>query len=294
MKGMGAVVPLALRGAFVGALGVVVVQGLTACKDTSKISAEKAGQHVEMLAKTVEGDLAEIRKGLPEGAKHLAKLYEGEEPPEKDLEKVRRALGAARRKVQDLRTAKSTFFALVDPKGTVVRNDQEQDLMVGKDVFGPFPDIKKALEADYAEGRGVMKEAKALEGRDDGQWVAASPVKVDGSVRGLYFTGWSWSAYAYRLENAVRTAARPDSEDKQAKMPLIYALVVVDKAVYGAPVTPSVNLKAVADLNPLAKTKGDAVFTTQLEITGRGFGLAVKRVSEAGKDVAVAVLRSET
>src|SRR4030095_15664392 len=100
-----------------------------ACGKTSKQSAERARQHVADLGKTVESDVREVRAGLPEGAKQLEKLYASDKPPADDLPAVRDALEKARNKVQDLRVAKSTFFALADLQGVVLRNDQEQDLM---------------------------------------------------------------------------------------------------------------------------------------------------------------------
>ena len=39
---------------------------------------------------------------------------------------------------------------------------------------------------------------------------------------------------------------------------------------------------------------GDAAFSTTLEVTGRSYGLSVRRAPALGSDVAIAVLRSET
>ncbi len=281
-----------LRGTSV--VGLCALACVCACENTAKVSAAKAREHVDALATTMQSDVEEIRKGLPDGAKHLVKLHEAEAPPQNDLPAVRAALQRARDRVQDLRVAKSTFFALASTTGTVLRNDQEQDLMAGQGLFRAFPALEKAAAGQYVEALGSLPAARGVEGRDDAQWVAAAPVSAGGSVKGLYVTGWSWSAYAYRLENAVRTTVRPDSEDTRAKAPLVYALVVVDKAVYGAPITPDVNLRAVADLDPLSKVQGDAPFSTEIEITGRAFGLAVKAVPSVAPGVAVAVLRSET
>jgi hypothetical protein len=66
-----------------------------------------------------------------------------------------------------------------------------------------------------------------------------------------------------------------------------------DFAAYGAPISPDVNAKAIVDQRPLERTK-DGAFATELSITDRGFGLGVDRVPELGKNVVIAVLRSET
>jgi hypothetical protein len=266
------------------------VQG---CDKASKKSVERARHHVAELVKTVESDVQEVRTGLPQGAKQLEKLYASDKPPADDLPAVREALEKARNKVQDLRVAKSTFFALADLEGVVLRNDQEQDLMAGKPLFTAFPELRGALQGKYVEARGSMPEAAGVAGRPDAQWAAAQPVVAGGAVKGLYVTGWSWAAYAYRLENSVRTTVRSEIGEA-GKLPLLYVYIVVGKTAYGAPVSPEVNAKAIAGADPLSKARDQQLFSTQLEITGRDFGLAVERTPALGPDVAVAVLRSET
>ena len=261
-----------------------------ACGKSAKISVEKATAHADHLVKTAQGDVSEIRQGLPEGAKVLAPLFSKPTPPAEDLKEVRDTLQQARDKVQDLRVAKSTFFALADANGTVLRNDLEQDLMAGKSLFGSFPELKQAAAGKYVETHGSMPEASEAKGRPDGQWIAAQPIAVDGATKGFYVTGWSWSAYAYRLENAARTEARGQG----GKEPLLYVYVVVDSAVYGAPVSPEVNAQKIAEQKPLDKITGDLPFTAELEITGRDFGLAVRATPALGAKVGIAMLHSET
>jgi hypothetical protein len=267
----------------------------SSCKDTSRLSKEKATAHVSFLAEAMKKDVEEVRNGLPSGADALAASLKSDATVLTDPKAASRALEEARRKVQDLRIAKSTFFALADANGVVVRNNQEQDRMAGHSLFAAFPALADS-KTRYLETSGSMPEASGVRApRPDGQWVAAAPVRVDGETKGVYATGWSWSAYAYRLEFALRGRIRSELMGKTGeKEPLIYVYMVVGKAAYGAPVSPEVNMKAIADLDPLSKTKGDEVFSTTVDVTGRGFGLAIKRVADAGPDVAVAVLRSET
>jgi hypothetical protein len=268
------------------------VLSVSGCERQNELSRAKAGEHAAALVETALADVQEVRAGLPEGAKHLAKLYEGKTAPKDDLPGVREALERARGKVQDLRVAKSTFFALLDEKGTVLRNDQEQDSMAGKNAFDAFPVLKGALAGKYVEGRGAMEEAARVKGRD-GQWVAAAPVKVGDEVKGIYATGISWSAYAYRLENSLRGSVKSAIEPTK-KEPLLYVYVVVEKQAFGAPVSPIVNGESILAQDPLGKAQGNAVYSAVIEITGRAFGLGVKRAPALGDDVAIAVLRSET
>jgi hypothetical protein len=291
----GTLAALPMRNWLFGAAWILLVIMLPACGNTGRISAEQARAHVVFLTETVAKDVEEVRSGLPPGADAVAASWKAQPGLEADLKAVRDALEGARRKVQDLRVAKSTFFALADAGGTVLRNDQEQDRMAGKALFASFPALVAASE-HYTETTGSMPEASGVRApRADGQWVAASPVRVDGATRGLYVTGWSWASYAYRLEFALRSRIRSELMGKRGeKEPLIYVFVVVGKAAYGAPVTPEVSAATVAERGGLAKATGTEPFTEQLEITGRTYGLSVGRAPSLGPDIGIAVLRSET
>lgn len=265
----------------------------SACGNDGKKSAELSRAHVQELVRAAQEDVREIRAGLPLGAAELVKILGGKEQGEIDVQTAREALQKARNKVQDLRVAKSTFFALVSPSGSVIRNDREQDRMAGKDLFAAYPGVRAALEGKYVETRGTMPEAAEVAGRPDAQWVAAMLVRAGEEARALYVTGWSWSSYAYRLENSLRSSARSGLPER-GKMPLLYVYVVVDQGVYGAPVSPEVNAKAIQDQKVFDKLKGSEPWSVPLELTGRSFGLAVALAPELGERVAIAVLRSET
>jgi len=286
-----------LRVAFAARLALVAVSGagVAACKDSGKLSAAKASEHVAFLVDTVAKDVDEVRRGLPEGAKILATRLKSDPAVSKDLNAAHDALEVARRKVQDLRIAKSTFFALCDPTGTVLRNDQEQDRMAGRPLFASFPALSGAKDK-YVETTGSMPEASGVRApRADRQWVAGTPVSVDGVTQALYVTGWSWASYAYRLEFALRGKLRSElADNKDEKEPLVYVFVVEGKSVFGAPVTPEIDASTIAEMDPLSKTKGAETFSTPLELTGRSFGVAVRRAPALGSDIAIAVLRSET
>jgi hypothetical protein len=264
----------------------------SACTSDAKKSAAQAQEHVKALAKVVHEDVREVREGLPLGAAELAKILPSE--GEIDAPTAREALEKARNKVQDLRIAKSTFFALVAPSGVVIRDDQQQDRLAGKNLLAAFPGLSAALLTNVVvETRGSMPEASEVRGKPDAQWVAGAAVRAGTTARALYATGWSWSAYAYRLENSVRSTARSAATATQ-KEPLLYAFVVVEGDVYGAPVSPDVNARAVHDHIDVEKLQEGVPTTAELEITGRSFGLAAELAPDLGGKVAIAVLRSET
>ncbi len=262
------------------------------CEDVARKSADLARANVVFVADAAKSDVAQVRVGLPQGAASLADLFKRSHPEVPGSEAASVALERARNRIQELRLAKSTFFALVLPDGRIVKNDQEQDLMVGKNFYQAFPELKAALDKPYAESRGTMAEAAGVRDKPDGQWVAQSPIREGAELVGAYVTGWSWSAYAYRLETGLRSKILAETEEG-GKIPLLYVFVVVDQGVYGAPISPAVNAKAVGALEPLEHL-GKEPWSTTLEIERRKFGLAVLGVSELGAKVAVAVLRSET
>jgi hypothetical protein len=265
---------------------------LLACANEAKKSSALAKDEVQALGAVVREDVREVRSGLPLGAAELAKIL----PAQGDIDPqtAREALEKVRNKVSDLRIAKSTFFALVAPNGTVIRDDQQQDRLAGKNLLEPFPALSAALMSDnVVETRGSMPEAAEVRGKPDAQWVAGVGVRPGGVARALYATGWSWSAYAYRLENSVRTSARSTATTQQ-NQPLLYAFVIVDGDVYGAPVSPEVNARAVHDHVPIGQLRQGVPFSAELEITGRSFGVAAELAPDLGGKVAIAVLRSET
>jgi len=114
-----------------------------------------------------------------------------------------------------------------------------------------------------------------------------------GTPLALYVTGWSWSAYAYRLQTSLRSSVAAARDDRE-KMPLLYVYVVVDGAAYAARDSPDVNIETVVKAKILEKVRGAEPVSEELEITGRPFGLGAARLPDLGEKTALVVLRSET
>lgn len=266
---------------------------LLGCTKAAELSKQKARAHVELLAKAADTDVKEVRTGLPLGAKQLEAYFATGKAGE-DAVAAKEALDTARSRVQDLRVAKSTFFLIADKQGIILRSDLEHDALAGKGLFSALAELQPALSGKYVETRGSMAEAARVRGRGDGQWAAATPILKGTEVVGLYATGWSWSAYAYRLENQLRSAVKSEARETQGKEPLVYVYVAVASEVYGAPISPDVNAKTIQQSGLMGRAAGDTIVDAALEIEGRDFGLALRRVPALGPDVAIAVLRSET
>jgi hypothetical protein len=275
-------------------LGVACLTWLVACSRSIETSVAQARQHATMLVGVTVTDVDELQRGMPEGAVQLRSLYQAKVAPKDDLDSVRQQLARARNHVQDLRVAKSTFFVMAERDGTILRGDREPDLLSGKNLFAAFPEPRQSLDGKAVATRGEMPEAAGVKARRDGQFVVSVPIALDGAVSAVYASGWSWAAYAYRLQNALSSEIRSHRKNELEKEPLVYVYLVVDDAVYGAPTAPEVNAQAIQKLAPLTKVSGDDVYSAPLEITGRSFGLAVRRAPKLGQNVAIAVLRSET
>jgi hypothetical protein len=273
-----------------GALGLVF-----ACQNsTIKVSLPSSAKHATEMAGIVRSDVSEVRAGMPVGVHVLENLYKNSNAPRDDLERVQRSLSHARDSVQDLRVAKSTFFALVDADGTILRSDRTPDALAGKNLWTAVPAASQVMQGKIVETRGVVPEAAAVKSRPDGQWFTLVPIVVENSVRGAYATGWSWSAYAYRLETALRDELKTQAREKSTKEPLVYVYVVLADKAFGAPISPEVNAAAIVRAVSNVHLTGEQVWSAVIDITGREFALSVHAVPELGSDAAIAVLRSET
>jgi hypothetical protein len=280
-----------------GACALFAAFVLIACSEPSKTSERRAVSHVERLAKLADEDVEELRRGMPPGGKNLGQIWEGKGDPHADPGAVRRALDRVRSEERDLEIAKGTFFAVTDEKGIVLRSDQAPDQLAGKSLLASFPAIEKVLAGEVLEMRGTMAELAGARTGGDEQWVIAAPVRdAKAIVRGAYVSGWSFRRFAYHLEETLKhdlVAEALRAGESRTKQPLVYVFVFAGPKVYGAPVTPLLNSQTLEALDLVGKTDKGIAFHQQLEITGRGYGLAAARTPKMGRDVGVAVLRSE-
>ncbi len=275
---------------------VAFVLFATGCKDQAKESAKLAVADCDTLATLVDKDIAEVAKGLPDGATKLAPLYAGSADPTKDLPALRQSLLHTQRDVPDLNVAKSTFFALTDDKGIGVRNNLEQDAMAGQDLAKLFPGISKALAGEYVETTGSFGgPVPPTANGPDKDWLAAAPVKNEqGKVVALFVTGWSYRRFATHLQEVLKENLQTNlrKSGDTGKMPVFYVALFDASGVYSEKTTPKVSEQALAELKLVDKTKSGTAQGT-VNITDRDFGYAAKRTPKLGADTGVVVLRSE-
>ena len=265
-----------------------------ACKDQAKESATRASADVAALGALVEKDVGEVERGMPEGAKRLSPLLANGADPKQDVAEVRRSLLHVRRDVQDLDVAKSTFFALADTNGVAIRNDLEEDVMAGQNLFSIFPAPGEGEGRRTRRDRGCLPQAPNKNGPDR-DWIAGMPVKRDDGQTGAEFvTGWTYRFFARHLQESLKdqlTEAAKKSGD-EGKIPVFYVAVFDKTGVYSAPLTPGVDEKALADQDLVGKTAAGPAQGTAT-ITDRAFGYAAKRTPKLAPDTGVVVLRSE-
>jgi hypothetical protein len=264
-----------------------------ACKDQAKESAAHARVDVAYVAGIVDKDVAEIERGLPEGAKELAPLVAKDADPRQDVRAVRHALGRIRRDVADLNIAKSTFFALADSNGVAIRNDLEEDVMAGQNLFAIFPGLTKASTA-LATATGTFPNTSVQNGADE-DWIAGAPVlRENGSTGALLVTGWSYRYFSRHLQEALKTHLLDEAKaaGNEGKLPVYYVAVFDRLGVYPAPLTPDVNEKALAQEGLEAKTASGPAQGT-VTIADRAFGYAALRTAKLAPDTGVVVLRTE-
>jgi hypothetical protein len=273
---------------------VPLVLAATACDDGRKLAEQSAADTLTKLAPVLKEDVAQVRRGLPDGAVKLGPMLDPDTVG--SPVSLQKAITRARNLVPDLDVSKGTFFSYTGTDGVVIRSETDPDVLQGKSLLAAFPALKKAAEpgGGLAEAWGEMNDLRGVRKGPDLIWAAAAPVKDDkGQVKGMFVTGWSLRAYARRLENSATSAVREAAEKAGKKNPpLVYVFVVKGKSAYGTPVAPDVNAQAIEALDLLGKTAGGPYRGT-LEITGRGFGVAGARAPELGDDAALAVLASE-
>jgi hypothetical protein len=268
---------------------------MVACKDQGKASEQKATEHLVQLSQLTDRDVGEVERGLPVGAAQMASLFANGADPQKDLSAVRSGLKRIRAEIPDLTVAKSTFFALADSHGVAIRNDLDVDVMAGMNLVSIFPSLSKALAGSFVTTTGLFPGPPPPSGPDR-DWMAAAPVKdkSSGQVVGLLVTGWTFRRFCIHLQESLRHDLQEElfQAKDNGKLPILYVAVFDPTGIYTAPLTPSVNEKALVDLDLVGKTAAGPVHGV-LNITDRDFGYAAVRTPKLGTDTGIAVLRSE-
>ncbi len=121
-----------------------------------------------------------------------------------------------------------------------------------------------------------------------------------GSARGRFarrtlVTGWTYRYFARHLQESLndRLTVRAKAGEVDGRLPVFYAFIFDASGVYGAPLTPALDEKALVGENLEAKTAAGPV-QSGITIEDRAFGYAAVRTPRLGADLGIVVLRSET
>ena len=127
---------------------------LSGCTDTAKASEERATHWVSKVSERATADVQDLEHGLPAGIALLAPLYAKGAEASDDMAGIRAGLKHMRSVVPELRRSDATFLALTDANGVAIRNDLDQDIMAGQDLWKVFPDLKKTKDGTLAFATG--------------------------------------------------------------------------------------------------------------------------------------------
>jgi len=291
-------------------LPVIAAVGMLAgCKDRGKIAADYAKGHATLLAGVAAKDFEALARGVPEGGKKATVLFYAKgADPKSDPIGVRRDLLQVERAVPELLAAPTTFAALADDSGLIIRNNLEMDAMAGVDLFRIYPGLKQAASKPFVSE--IQSFAPASDGKKNGPddartFVSAARVpKDDGTIGGYYVTGWGLRTYAFHLREALLRDLDPSHPSATAApsassaatssvlLPILYVALFDEAGVYTARGTPDADRDALRDLHLVEATEAGPA-SAAIAITGRDFGWAAVRIPAFGAKVGVVVLRSE-
>lgn len=266
----------------------------TGCDDGGKKSEAVAAESLDIVMPLLERDIGQVRKGVPEGAKLLAKKLPGD--PVGSRQELQKAIADSRKAVDDLAFAKVTFFAFASPEGVVLRNETDPDRLVEQNIVKSFPALDKARDpkAGMVEAFGEMEALRGVKKGPDLAWVVAHPiVPEDGAeAKGMLVTGWSMRLWLRGIEQQLITKLGEQAKErKQNNVPVAYVFLLKGAGVYADPDRADSLAEAIGKLDLVAKSASGDVKLVQ-EIDKRMFGVAARRVPALGDDAAIAVAAS--
>ncbi len=242
-------------------------------------------EDVNFLVQTSATDVAEVERGLPEGATRLG----GDELSKQSA----REIAAVRRQVLELNGAKTVVFGVANLEGKWLATDAENDPFASNPVGQETERLFDSAKTTRVVGNVLPRIRK---GRPEASYVATAAIRdAKGNVNGYFVTTISLSEYAYRLQEALRShwSDRVRGGAKGSDIvPVFYVVLATPTDLFPAPKVPAVNVEALKTEGVFAKAKANTM-SGNLTITDRKFGYAAAMLPKLGDDVAVAVLHSE-
>lgn len=271
------------------------------CKSKAQKQADAAVPDVGRLEKIVaERHVDAHARALPNAAASLAtKLGEKNIVPTEGA-LISAAFTDVRDRTDDLRSAKRSYYAVVDVNGEIVAVDDPNWLVVGRKAAVAFPALSDVLagRAKYAAGAGRYGGAdpEAL------TFFEASPILREGKPIGALIAAWEVHEAAEDLQRQLQTElamktvkpkVRAKAKDKYQLVldtPDLWVAIFDDKYVWlqdGAPQPLEDGAKSIG----LHGKTASGAWTGTFDVLNRGWGAAAKRFPSLGPNVGLAVLR---
>lgn len=288
------------RRSFLVTLASVAAVG---CKSKAQKQAEAAIPDVARLEKLIaERHVDALSRGLPVAAKALSDKL-GDKPIEpKESATITSAFDEIRNRMDDLRSAKRSYFAIVDLGGEIIAVDDPNWLVVGRKAGVAFPAMADVLagKVPYAAGAGRYGGAdpEAL------TFFEAAPILRADKPIGALISAWEVHEAAEDMQRQLQTdlamktvkpKARAKPKDKYQLVldtPDLWVAVFSEKYVWLQDGAPQPLEDAAKGIGLHGKTGGGAYHGT-FDVMNRGWGVAAKRFPTLGEGMGIAVLRHQ-
>lgn len=270
---------------------------LAGCKSKADKQAELAVKDLDDVLDVVEKRHVQgLARALPQAAKDLGAKLAGV-----DLEKEAAAFPALRDKVDDLRSAKRSYFAVVDQGGEVQWVDDPAWPVVHRKIALGFPAVQTVLDGKSEYEKGIGRYGGADEAATT--FVEAVPLrKADGTKLGALVACWEAHDAAEDLRRQLLTkllqqSAQPvkrvKAKDKLKLMldqPDVWVGIFRNQWLYLQDDAPQPLEQALEAQGFFEKTKGGAWHGT-FDVMNKGWGAAAKRTPSLAPDVGIVVAR---
>ena len=288
------------RRTFLLALGASATLG---CKSKAQRQAEAAIPDVARLEKLLaERHVDAIARALPPAAEAIGTKFGDRTISPTEGPTIGPMFDEVRNKTDDLRSAKRSYYAIVDLGGEIVWVDDPNWLVIGRKASVAFDKLEAILagKEKYAAGAGryggADPEALTL--------FEAAPIKRGDKVIGGLLCAWEIHEAAEDMQRQLQTElamktvkpkARAKAKDKYQLVldtPDLWVATFNENYVWlqdGAPQTLEDGAKAIG---LYAKTANGA-YSGTFDVLNRGWGVAAKRIPTLGGGMGVAVLRHE-
>jgi len=271
---------------------VVASACVVGCKSKAAKQSELAAEDVKTLQGIVQQRrIDSLPRALPDAAKKL--------PPA--LDDAATKFPAMRDKTEDLRTAKRSFFGIVDADGVIAWIDESGWSVKGRVVGETFPAVKDCLGGkDFARSTGRF----GGDPPDALFFMDASPIRDGDKVAGCLISAWEAIDAASDLQSQIltirgaetaSTAAHNKVKEQRKKAmegPDIWVGLFRGDVVY-------LEEGAYQPLEEATKTLGlgqktaSGSFTGTFDVINNGWGVSATRIAALGDDVGIVVFRHQ-